>query len=105
MGVKDPKPMKVYEKSCGNCLFANNRLVNKPIADEIIKNAINHDQHFTCHKATLEGEDICCHSFFKLHGDKVRHTRFASIFDLVDFVPLPDDSKITPDEYFEKISV
>lgn len=90
----DKKPMKVYAKSCSNCLFAKSRIVSGTRADTIIDDCIKNDHHFTCHKASMKGEDVCCHSFFKIYGDRVKHLRFAKMFDLVEFLELPDDTKL-----------
>lgn len=103
----DPKPLKVYDKPCANCLMSKANLVkDDEIADRMVQSYVDRGSHFICHKATLDGEkNIACHSFFKAHADDVPHLKFYKDADMVEFVPHPANQPktTTPEAYFGEL--
>lgn len=80
----------VYERCCRECLFSANKIVSDVRKAEVIASA--GDGHFTCHKASLIGEDVCCRGFYD-RGLSLA-ARLATILGLVEFVPLPSAGQL-----------
>jgi len=89
---------KVYEKPCENCLFTENRIVPPERASEVIKDSIENQTHFICHKSTMgdarNGDQVCCSKFYDEAGSKIQKIRLAKRLGIVDFVKLPDTGKL-----------
>lgn len=56
--------LKVCEGKCDQCLFSENRIVSGKRMKEILNDCRRQDAHFTCHKASIEGKDVCCRGFY-----------------------------------------
>lgn len=82
--------LRVFNKPCNECLMGNNRIVKKEKAEEIIKECLSNDKYFTCHKSTINGEDIACAGFVKMHEADVVPLRIARLFGLYESVDLDD---------------
>lgn len=78
--------MKVCEKRCDQCLFSNNRIVPAKRKEQIIRQCRRDDTHFTCHKATLRGEDVQCRGYFDSQPPS-QMTRIAERLGVLKFVP------------------
>lgn len=74
----------VCEKSCDQCLFSKDRIVSAARVREILSGCARNDQHFTCHKATMEGRDVCCRSFYDTRSTNL--IRIAQRLRMVRFV-------------------
>ncbi len=89
---------KVYEKPCENCLFTDNRIVPPGRASEVIKESINDQTHFVCHKSSMgdykNGDQVCCKKFYDEAGGKIQKIRIAERLGVVEFVELPDSEKL-----------
>lgn len=92
--------MKVYDKPCQNCLFSKDRIVSGKAAKQIIKECIQNETHFICHKATMNGEDICCKTFYDKFGNFSRNIQFAKWINYIRIIPQPISEKLIP---FNKI--
>jgi hypothetical protein len=92
--------MKVYDKPCQNCLFSKDRIVSEKAAKQIIKECIQNETHFICHKATMNGDDICCKTFYDKFGHVSRNIQFAKWLNYVKIIPQSISEKLTP---FNKI--
>ena len=86
--------MKVYSEPCKNCLLSKDRIVSGPRAKQIIKDCAKDRTHFICHKASIEGEDICCKTFFDTLGHLSKNIQFAKWLDVVQVIPQPDSEKL-----------
>ncbi len=56
--------MKVKKERCNQCLFSKNAVVSNRRKKDILNGCRKNDSYFICHKATIEGEDICCKGFY-----------------------------------------
>lgn len=76
--------MKVKSKCCGQCLFSKNKIVSDTRKADILKGCATNDNHFICHKATINNEDICCKGFYDTQTSNM--IRIASRLNMVEFV-------------------
>jgi hypothetical protein len=51
---------KVKKECCGQCLFSKDKIVSSERKRDILSDCRQNDSHFICHKASINGEDICC---------------------------------------------
>ncbi len=56
---------KVKKQSCDECLFSKDKIVSNKRRQQILSDCRQEDSHFICHKATIDGHNICCHDFYK----------------------------------------
>jgi len=77
---------KVREKQCDQCLFSVSRIVSLKRMREIVKDCTLSNSHFICHKATIEGKDVCCRGFYDTQGYKTNIIRIAERLKAVEFV-------------------
>lgn len=56
---------KVKKECCNQCLFSKDKIVSNKRRQEILNDCRQNDNHFICHKASMNDEDICCHDFYK----------------------------------------
>lgn len=90
---------KVFATSCSNCLFSNDKIVDDEAKAKVLEECEQNDTHFICHKATMDGGDICCHTFYKLaekRGHMPKLMAMADWLGMVEFVPLPEGEKLIP---------
>lgn len=85
---------KVYSECCKNCLLSNDRIVSSKRAKEIIKEVVSQRSHFICHKATIEGKDIVCKSFYDKLGQHSKLIQFAKWLGVLEFVPQTNNEKL-----------
>lgn len=83
---------QVYSKACNQCLFTKERIVSASRAAEIIKQCKRDDSHFVCHKATLQGQDVCCREFYDRYSTNL--IRVSQRMGFIRFVELPVEVKI-----------
>jgi hypothetical protein len=91
--------LKVYNKPCKNCLLTKDRIVSVERAKEIIENCNNpkdnsYPTHFTCHKASIQGEDICCSKFFEAFKDLNEKLILVQELGYFEMVDLTEDEKL-----------
>jgi len=55
---------KVKKECCNQCLFSKNAIVSNERRKDILNGCRKNDNHFICHKATIEGKDVCCKGFY-----------------------------------------
>lgn len=75
---------KVCEEKCDQCLFTDNRIVRPGRVKEILKECRQKDSHFTCHKASIAGGDVCCRGFYDTQTSQM--IRIAQRLNMVEFV-------------------
>ena len=56
---------KVKKECCNQCLFSKDKIVSNKRRQQILSDCRQNDNHFICHKATIDGDDICCNGFYK----------------------------------------
>jgi hypothetical protein len=79
---------KVCEQKCDQCLFTPDRIVSKARMQEILAECERKDIHFVCHKATIEGEDVCCKGFYDARTSQLM--RIAQRLNKVEFVKVEE---------------
>lgn len=95
--------MKVYKTTCGNCLLSADSIVSPDRRREIIKDCTQTQSHFICHKATMNGEDVCCKTFYDKLGHVSQMVRIAERLNCVEFVSQPDSEKLISHKEIEKL--
>lgn len=75
---------KVKKECCGQCLFSKDKIVSNQRKKEILNDCRKNDNHFTCHKATIEGDDICCKGFYESQSSNM--IRISQRLGMVQFV-------------------
>jgi hypothetical protein len=76
---------KVKKECCNECLFSKNKIVSDSRKASILKGCVRDDAHFICHKATIDGEDICCSGFYKSYStNMIRISQRLRMVKLVD---------------------
>ncbi len=74
----------VQQTRCDECLFSDAKLVSDARRDEILHECQQLNTHFICHKASINGQDVCCRGFYDERRDA--RSRLASELGLVEFV-------------------
>lgn len=85
--------MKVYKECCKNCLLSPDAIVSPKRRKEIIQGCVKKQTHFQCHKATIEGKDILCKTFFDKLGHHSQMIRIAERLNMVEFVEQPNQER------------
>ena len=75
---------KVKKECCGQCLFSKNKIVSDKRKDGILSDCAKNQNHFICHKATIENQDICCKGFYDTQTSNM--IRIAQRLGAVEFV-------------------
>lgn len=86
--------LKVYSECCKNCLLSKDRIVSPKRANEIIRGCKNEQTYFVCHKASIEGREIVCATFYKTIGHISQMVRIAGRLRAVEFVEQPESEKL-----------
>lgn len=76
--------MKVKKECCGQCLFGKDKIVSNQRRKEILNDCRQNDNHFICHKATINDEDICCKGFYDSQTSNM--IRISQRLNMVQFV-------------------
>jgi hypothetical protein len=83
-------PFKVMSKRCDECLYGPNKIVSNERRRELQREMAARDRHFSCHKATIAGVDVCCHGCWTATGGG-QLGRIAGRLGAVEFV---DESEL-----------
>ena len=75
---------KVKKECCGQCLFSKDKIVSNQRRKSILNDCRKSDNHFTCHKATIENKDICCKGFYDSQTSNM--IRISQRLNMVEFV-------------------
>lgn len=86
--------MKVYKECCKNCLLSPDSIVSPTRRKEIIQECVKKQTHFQCHKATIEGKDILCKTFFDKLGHHSQMVRIAERLNMIEYVEQPNQDKL-----------
>lgn len=96
--------MQVYKEPCKNCLLSKDRIVSPERMKEIIKGCIQKQTHFVCHKASMNGENVCCKTFFDKLGQHSQLVRISERLNMIEFVDQPDSEKLITHAEMEALS-
>lgn len=86
--------MEVYKDCCKNCLLIPDSIVSAKRRKEIIQTCATEQSHFICHKASMEGKDICCHTFYERLGHVSQMVRISQRLNMVKFIDQPESEKL-----------
>lgn len=75
---------KVKKERCNECLFSKNKIVSDERRLELLSDCITNDSHFICHKASIDGEDICCRGFYDSSSSNL--IRISGRLNMIEFV-------------------
>ncbi len=81
--------IQVYHECCNQCLLSKNRIVSASRVKEIINGCVKKQTHFICHKASIEGKDILCKTYFDKFGHYSQMVRIAERLNMVEYIPQP----------------
>ena len=88
--------LKVYKECCGNCLLSKDRIVSPKRAKDLLNEIKEKQSYFVCHKASMNGEEIVCKTFFDKLGHQSQMIRIAERLNVVQFVEQTDTKKLIP---------
>jgi len=77
---------RVAQECCNECLFSEDKIVDDKRRKQIVKNCLQKDSYFICHKATLAGQEVCCRAFYDKLGIQINLIRVAQRLKIVEFV-------------------
>ena len=86
--------MQVYKECCKNCLLSADSIVSPKRRKEIISGCIKKQTHFQCHKASIEGQEILCKTFFDKLGHHSQMVRIAERLNMIEYVEQPQQKKL-----------
>ena len=75
---------KVKKECCGECLFSENKIVSNKRKSQILKDCIQKDTHFVCHKSTAAGGEDCCSGFYERASSQM--IRISQRLNMIEFV-------------------
>jgi hypothetical protein len=88
--------LKVYKECCGNCLMSKDRIVSPKRAKGLLNEIAEKQSYFVCHKASMNGEEIVCKTFFDKLGYQSQIIRIAERLNAVQFVEQTNTEKLIP---------
>ncbi|WP_215239328.1 hypothetical protein [Dyadobacter helix] len=74
--------------------MSEDRIVSPKRAKEIISGVLRDQSYFICHKASIDGKDICCRKFYDEMGDNSQLIRIAERLNAIQFVEMPETEKL-----------
>jgi hypothetical protein len=86
--------MRVYKTKCKNCLLSPDSIVSPERRKDIIKKCNKEQSFFICHKASFNGDDICCKTFYEKLGHVSQLVRIAERLNAITFVDQPEHEKL-----------
>ena len=75
---------QVKKERCDQCLYSKDKIVSNARRKQLLADIKKRDGHFSCHKATIEGKDICCNGFYESSTSNM--IRIAQRLNCVEFV-------------------
>lgn len=57
-------PFLLARERCDECLLTPERIVSAGRAKQIVRECERKDNHFICHKGSIEGLDLACRGFY-----------------------------------------
>lgn len=84
--MKTKKNIHIFEvcaRRCDQCLFSPNKIVDDKRKKEVIKESLDANSYFTCHKS--DGRSLCCKGFFDKYKDTSMVIILAQVLNLVRY--------------------
>lgn len=81
--------LQVYKNPCANCLLSPDSIVSPERRREILGKCAAEQSYFICHKATEQGEEIVCKTFYDKMGHISQMVRIAERLNVLTFVEQP----------------
>ena len=75
-------------------MLSADSIVSPKRKKEIISGCSRDQTHFICHKATQEGKDIVCNTFYEKLGHVSQMIRIAGRLNMIQFVDQPESEKL-----------
>jgi hypothetical protein len=86
--------LKVYQECCHNCLLSKDRIVSPKRAKDLLDEIAEKKSYFVYHKASMNGEEIVCKTFFDKLGHQSQMIRIAERLNVVQFVEQNNTQKL-----------
>lgn len=86
--------LKVFQTCCQNCLLSKDRIVSPQKAKNLVKECLNEEAYFICHKASINNQEVVCHKFYTKFGNLSRIIRLAQSFGLIKMVEQESSKKL-----------
>lgn len=86
--------LKVYKECCKNCLLSVDSIVSPARRKDIIRGCVKKQTHFICHKASMDGKEILCKTFFDKLGHYSQMVRIAERLNMIECVEQPKADKL-----------
>lgn len=86
--------LKVFKTCCKNCLLSVDSIVSPSARKEIIQECLNKQTHFICHKATMNGEETICATFYEKLGHHSQMVRIAERMRFLEFIEQVESEKL-----------
>lgn len=80
--------IKIQKTKCDQCLFTKNRIVTLERAKEAVKDILDNDSYFCCHKS-MDNNDVCCRGFWDAHKNDFSLGRLLQHLHIIIFIDLP----------------
>lgn len=77
---------EVCEKRCDQCLFSAKKIVSDRRKSQLLREIVQEQSYFECHKATIAGKGTCCRGFYDTMGEASQMVRVADRLGAVKFV-------------------
>lgn len=77
---------KVASKCCNQCLFSPNKIVSDRRKASLLKEIVQEQSFFECHKSTMNGGGTCCRGFYEKFGHHSQMIRIAERLGAIEFV-------------------
>lgn len=90
MSNSDAGTFPVCAAACGECLFSNQRIVSQKRASAVVRECLQRDTTFLCHKGTLAGREVTCRGFWDRYPGIGQLRRIAERLGVVRFVDVPE---------------
>ena len=87
--------LKVYKECCNNCLLSADAIVSPERRKDILNKCKKDQTHFICHKASIEGKEIVCKSFYDKLGHYSQMIQISERLGMVEQVEQPESEKLT----------
>jgi len=75
---------QVKKERCDECLYSKDKIVSNARRNQLLRDIKSNDSHFVCHKATIAGDDVCCHGFYESATSNL--IRISQRLNMVEFV-------------------
>lgn len=86
--------LKVYKDCCKNCLLSSDSIVSPERRKDILSECKKDQTHFICHKASQDGSDVVCKTYYDKLGYQSQMVRIAQRLNAIEFIEQPVAEKL-----------